>query len=248
MPSNKPRTAQEFTQQLTAALKKHKVQDVDDILVDYEDYFAQSKAKGYSDKEAVGRLPSVEELAASYGSDKEDTPAQTAKSHPSSAQRKVLFGATLAGDILLLPFIFIVALLLVCFAFVGIFLVLTGPLLFIPDSLLGQLDVARPPVLHLLPTALLFASTGIAIVGVCVALFERMYSAYRASIVVRRWLLTGTHNNHLKLIPSVAKKFRIVLYKTTLIAGATAVLLALALASLSWFTTGTTNFPSTWNL
>ncbi len=98
--------------------------------------------------------------------------------------------------------------------------------------MLGSLDVARPAILQILPTVFLFYLGSVAIIGVCVPILERIYSAYRASIVVRRWLLTGKHTNHLKLVPGVSKQVRRVLYMTTLIAGGIAILaLLIPLAS-----------------
>lgn len=251
MAAKQQHTTQEYIMQFTTALKKRNIKDIDDILADYQDYFMQSKIKGYSDAEAIRRLPSAHELAASY----DDSPSipgttqiSTTKGQPSSAQRLTVFGVTLAGDILLLPILFITILLLACFGIVGVCLMITGPLLFIPDSMLGQVNVARLPILQLLPTALLFVSSGIAIIGICAAVCERIYSTYRASIVVRRWLLTGNHDNHLKLVPSIRKQHRTSLYRITLIAGAAAALLVLILGILSWLTEGTVNFPSTWNI
>lgn len=251
MTTNQPKTAQEYIKQLALALKKNGVRDIDDVLADYRDYFAQSKAKGYGDREAIRYLPTVEELASSYDySDADMGPSQIrmSKGQPSSVQRATLFGASLAGDILLLPILFITLLMLACFGVVGVFLVLTGPLLFIPDSMLGQLDVARPSIAQMLPTASLLISSGVAIIGTCIAVCERIYSTYRASIIVRRWLLTGRHDNHLKLVPSISKQVRRILYAITLVAGGVAILALLILMGISWFTQGTINFPSTWKM
>lgn len=235
-------TKSEYINQLVSVLKKKGVSDIDDILADYQDYFEQSKIKGYSETEAIRRLPSAEELAASY------TDSKSPKERPSSAQRITLFGLTIAGDVILLPALVITLLVLGCFGVVGLLLILTGPLLFIPDSMLGQLDVARPSFLQLLPTAFLLVSSGVATLGVSIAICERIYSTYRASIVVRRWLLTGRHSNQLKLVPSVSKRFRSLLYITTFLAIGVALLTLLILISISWLTHGTVNFPSTWNL
>ena len=248
MTGKQPHTTQEYIYQLTSALKKHDIKDVNDILADYQDYFAQSKAKGYSDTETLRRLPPVHELAASYGNNLDTQQATATKGQLSSTQRLTIFGATLAGDLLLFPFLSILLLLLTCFGIVGVLLILTGPLLFIPDSLLGQMDVTRPPLLQIVPTALLFISSGVAIIGVCIAVCERIYSTYRASIVVRRWLLTGKHSNHLKLVPGVSKRLRTILYIVTLAAGVTALSTLLILMGLSWLIEGTVNFPSTWNI
>lgn len=251
MTVHEPRTKEEYIHQLTAALKKQGTKDINDILIDYQDYFAQSKAKGYSDTESIRLLPSVQELAASYDEKYNDSIAEqtrAAKSQPSSRQKLTLFGMTLAGDILLLPALCMAVLLLACFGIVGFFLMLTGPLLFIPDSMLGQMDVARMPFLQVLPTALLFIAAGLAIMGACIAMCERIYSTYRASIVVRRWLLNGRHDNHIRLVPGVSKRLRTSLYRITLISGIAAAAMLLILGCISLFSEGTINFPSTWNM
>lgn len=242
-------TTLEYIKQLTAILKKNNVQDIDDIVTDYQDYFVQSKAKGYSEIEAIRRLPTPKDLAASYiDSSAESGQIRTSIGRPSSAQRITLFGITLAGDVIVLPVLGITILLLVCFGIVGLMLILTGPLLFMPDSMLGQVDIPRPSFAQLLPAAFLFISSGVSILGLCIAICERAYSAYRSSIVVRRWLLTGRHSNQLKLVPSVSKRFRSILYIVTLLATGVALITLLILASISWLTQGTVNFLSTWKL
>ncbi len=247
--NKQPRSSEQYLRQLAAALQEGKIDDIDDIVADYKDYFAQSKTKGYSDEESIQRLPKVQELAASYIRDDKDFHAlKSAKypSGPSRAQRLTIFGASLAGDMILLPIFGLAALLLACFTVVGVFLVVTGPLLFIPDSMLGQVDVARPPLLQILPTALLLISGGALVIGICTAIAERMYSTIRASIVVRRWLLTGEHDNHLKLVPQISKRLRTLLYRISLFAALSTVSLIVIVMILSLITAGTINFPSTW--
>lgn len=151
-----------------------------------------------------------------------------------------------AGDVILLPVFGLAALLLACFMVVGVFLAVTGPLLFVPDSVLGQMSVARPQLAQVLPTALLFVSVGVLIVSICIAIAERMYSAVRASIVTRRWLLTGRHESHLKLVPQISKRLRTLLYRISLYAVISVVSLTVIIVVLSLITSGTANFPSTW--
>lgn len=246
----KPQTKQEYLEQLHDALQASGVKDANDIIEDYEEYFAHSTAKGYSITESIHRLPSIKELAESYGSDisKEMTSPAGKSPQPSRNGRRVLFAVTVLSELVILPFAFVAALLLGCAGISGVSLLSAGLLMAMPQGILGSITVPHPPLPQLLPAMALFMAGGMAILGVTLIIAERSYSALRMSIVLKRWMLTGKHSNHLKLIPSVSKRTRRILYATALIATLSVIASMILLVVIAAITTGSPAFFRSWKI
>lgn len=246
----KPQTKQEYLEQLHDALRVSGIPDANDIIEDYEEYFAHSTAKGYSITESIRRLPSIKELAESYASDvNKETITLAGKSpQPSRNGRRALFVVTLLSELVIFPFAFVGALLLACAGVSGVSLIVAGLLMVMPESVLGSIMVPHPPLPQLLPAIALFMASGMAILGVTLIIAERSYSALRMSIVLKRWMLTGKHSNHLKLIPSVSKRTRQILYGIALIATLSVVASMILLIVIASITTGSPAFLKSWKI
>lgn len=245
-----PRTKQQYLEQLRSALKARDLKDVNEIIEDYEDYFIQSTAKGYSASESIHRLPSVKALAESYenSTGKQEPTSVKGFAQPTRAGRWSLFAATTLSELVMLPFTVVAGLFLACISITGILVFVAGVLMVLPDSLPGSITVPHPPMAQLLPAMALFLASGTAIFGTTLVIAERGYSALRTSIVLKRWMITGIHNDHLKLIPSVSKHTRHSLYKTVLIALLTAIASAILLAIIAAITTDSPSFIRSWNI
>ena len=217
-------TREGYIAQLRGFLKRYNVKNVDDIVEDYEEYFAHSAAKGYSDSESVSRLPSAQELARSYESavHKESTQSQPVK-------RRFLFSAAILGELMLLPFIAVTGLFFACIGVAGLLTFAGGVLMLVPAHMLGNIAIPHPPLPLFLPTVSLLTAGGMAVFGATLILAERFYSAVRISILIKRQILTGKHNDYLKLVPPISKRVRRVLYMIVAAAFTVAIIALLTL-------------------
>lgn len=245
-----PETKEQYIEQLRRALKAHNVKDVDDIIEDYEDYFAHSIEKGYSEVESIRRLPSARELSRSYESDasSKESESQPDEGSVSHTGRISLFAATVLTELLLLPFVLVAGLFFACIGAAGIAAFAGGILMAVPENVLGGISVPRPPIWQFLPVMILLMAGGIAAFGTMLIIAERTYSAIQASILIKRWMLTGKHSGHLKLVPPISKTTRHMLYRVVLAASFTAAAILLVLIIIALITTGSPDFIKSWNV
>lgn len=244
-----PQTKEQYVEQLRIALKKHNVKDIGDIIEDYEEYFAHSKAKGYSVAESIHRLPSAQELARSYqvSAEGRGTKAAPKEGQVSRTGRTSLFVMMIVGELLLLPFLAVAGLFFACIGIAGLAAIVGGVLVLVPQDALGDITVPHPPVWQVLPTMTLLIAGGVTVFGTALVIAERFYSALRASLLMKKWMLTGRHGNHLRLVPPLGKRVRRVLYTAVLFAGVTAVVALLVLTVVSLVTTNSPDFIRSWN-
>jgi uncharacterized membrane protein len=244
-----PQTKEQYIEQLQTALKKYNVKDIADIIEDYEEYFAHSKTKGYSVAESIHRLPSAQELARSYedGTDGKGAKAAQEEGQVSRTGRTSLFVMMILGELLLLPFLAVAGLFFICIGVAGLAAIVGGVLVLAPQDVLGDMTVPHPPVWQVLPTMTLLIAGGVAVFGTTLVIAERFYSALRASLLMKKWMLTGRHGNHLRLVPPLSKRVRQILYTGVLLAGLTALMALLVLTIVSLVTTNSPDFIRSWN-
>lgn len=245
----KPQTKEQYIEQLRKVLGEYKAKNIDDIIEDYEEYFAHSVAKGYSIKESIHRLPSVEKLALSYREDSGDGPVQLpAEDRVPFARRTLLFVIMILGELLLLPFLLVAGLFFASVGVAGLASIVGGILVLVPREMLGDVMVPHPSILYILPTVTLLVAGGVSVLGMTLVIAERTYGALRASLLMKKWMLTGKHGDHLKLIPPISKKVRQILYGIVLFAGLAALLAVLVLIVTSLITSGSADFMRSWNV
>lgn len=236
-------TKEQYLSRLRAALKHRKIDDIDDIILDYEDYFAQTAAKGYDAAESIRRLPAVDMLAKSYLHEAPDT-LDTEK--PSLVTRSAKLIGALLGDILLLPIVTLAGALLVCIAAMGILLPIAGVCMLLPHSWLGTINVTHPPLVQLLPAVGLLIAGGIATLGAVAIVVERSYAVLRRSLFYHYHIYSGRSVNHLKFVPSISKHTRRLLFKVVLYSGVAIATQLVLLSIISLITDGSIHFTSTW--
>lgn len=243
-----PETKEQYIERLRAALKGHKVKGIDDIVEDYEEYFAHSIAKGYSVTESIRRLPSAEVLARSYEEKSDDMRADLGDAGMSRRGRTSLFVVMILGELLLLPFLLVAGLFFACIGVAGLAAIVGGILVVVPQDVLGDITVPHPPVWQILPTMTLLIAGGTAVFGMTLIVAERSYSGIRASLLMKKWMLTGNRGDHLKLVPSISKRVRRVLYKGVLFAGLAAFAALLVLGFGSLVTSSSLDFVRGWSV
>lgn len=236
----------QYLTNLRAELDRRKISNIDDILQDYEDFFAQSAVKGYSSTESIRRLPSVQELAEAYSTTSDDNQTKAGISGVQSRRQLSLLIPTLIGDLLLLPVWGLGLALLACFGAMGVALALAGILMPAPDSLLGSINVPDTPLVQLPFAASLLFAGGTALLGLTLIVAEHAYRIMRWSLSTRLQWLTGRRISHLKFVPMIHKKARLILYKVTIFAALAAVIAFIALTMTSLISNGTSNFLTTW--
>lgn len=175
-------TRREYFNQLKSELKKMDVEDIEDILSEYEQHFAFKLSDGHTEEEVAAKLGAPQEIAAQYVLEKGDV---TGKPEDSWTVRIGLFFASIgegAGYLLLAGLVTLLAASALAFAVLGILLI-------------SDIDIAQiiPPMPYSGAVLLGVSCLGLALVlALCVyRLVMQVGQMIKASIRWHKRMLSG---------------------------------------------------------